>query len=414
MIRFAMMMFVIGGSSPVWAGLHISLEPPAELPAEWTGTLVEIRKLRMLAIPRGDSSTAATALHNSYVDALLKLESKTDRNATDEADRGGILIRLGEIEKAIGVLKAARAQHPRHFAIAANLATAWHRNGDLERADDALADAVALAPPRWKPFEEAHHRLIRLRRAERPNADSGPDRLWPFDFERASDPIPHDALATVQTLLVWCPDDVRLLWQLGEWAYAAGNIRVAANILDGCVSDYGAKSTRLRDRRQRFRSEADARESRGEHTRTSKLKFTSKRPIARVFDLNALPTINTDGVTPLPWNALAETVIERPFKVKTLDFIVQLEGKPVTLVGHMRPLEAGTMGDVSAFLLTEYAVGCWFCESPEPTAMIAVELNKPFESTRGSIRVQGTLIVNRSDPETYLLRLKGASVAAAD
>ena len=52
----------------------------------------------------------------------------------------------------------------------------------------------------------------------------------------------RDAAAVVQQLALWLPADGRLLWQLGEIANATGDVRTAANILDGCVTEFAMKS----------------------------------------------------------------------------------------------------------------------------------------------------------------------------
>jgi hypothetical protein len=71
---------------------------------------------------------------------------------------------------------------------------------------------------------------------------------------------------------------------------------------------------------------------------------------------------------------------------------------------------------VTGFLLLEYPVGCWFCESPEATGLVSVELarGKSVDFKKGLVKVTGTLVLNRTDPETYLFRLSEARVGEAD
>jgi hypothetical protein len=53
--------------------------------------------------------------------------------------------------------------------------------------------------------------------------------------ERAK--LPPDALAIVQQLVIWFPDDTRLYWLLGEIYNANGDIEAAARIFDECVGN---------------------------------------------------------------------------------------------------------------------------------------------------------------------------------
>jgi hypothetical protein len=84
------------------------------------------------------------------------------------------------------------------------------------------------------------------------------------------------------------------------------------------------------------------------------------------------------------------------------------------MTGFMQPLRDEAA--VTGFLLLEYPVGCWFCETPEPTGLVSVEL-KPGKTTdykRALIKVTGTLTLNRDNPETYLFQLTDARVGEAD
>src|SRR6266480_780949 len=68
--------------------------------------------------------------------------------------------------EAIANLRAAHAKSPDHFHVAANLGTAWQLNGDLDQAALALRQAVKIAPPKQRPAEELHLKLVTLRRGE--------------------------------------------------------------------------------------------------------------------------------------------------------------------------------------------------------------------------------------------------------
>src|SRR5262249_40453252 len=70
--------------------------------------------------------------------------------------------------------------------------------------------------------------------------------------------LPSDALAVAQQLALWLPADGRLPWQLAELANAHGDVKTAAAILDGCVTEFGMHAAELRRHRQLARAAADA------------------------------------------------------------------------------------------------------------------------------------------------------------
>lgn len=397
MTRVMSLVFLAASAAPAFAGLHYSGEVLNPLPAKWRGFLTDHRSLRLLTAPK-----AVSPLHDAYAAALAKLDAVRTPTADEAADRGALLIRFGKVEQAVEVLRPAVRANPKHFRLAANLGTAWQQAGDLAQAEAALEDAAALAPPAAKAAEEAHLKLVRLRRKEGKAPADAPDA------------IAADA-ATVQQLALWLPGDGRLLWQLAEIAHAAGDVRTATNILDGCVTEFGMKSDALRKKRQQWRAAVDDLDQKG-HADADRgtLAFRSARPLARAFDETRLPPINTDGPTPLPWAALGETTIGKKFTIHYLKFVESLDGKPVTLVGFVRP--NGTDKDLQAFLFTEFPVGCWFCELPEPTGVVSVELakGKTADATKTPVRVTGILKLNRRDPEEHLFRVVEAKVGVAD
>lgn len=405
-LRFAITVLLMAGNL-AHAGLHLSIETFNELPAKWKGYLPDLRRLRGLAVPTLDGSRSASLLHNTYADALLKLESATrerELTADELADLGALQLRLGKAEKAVTTLRDARRKHPEHFRIAANLGTAWQIVGDLAAAQEALEDAVRLAPAKWKAAEALHLKLVQSRRREK-TADL-PDGL----FAKSA----PENLALLQRLALWLPTDGRVLWGLGELARERGDIRTAANILDGCVTEFAMKSPTLRERRRNYRAEADALEAKNEHGKAEETGFKTGRAFARLFDEKTLPKIKPDGVNDLPWIALGETTVARPFKPQYLDYVSKLDGKRVALVGNMRPLGGEKNGEIESFLLTEYAVGCWFCDIPDATGLAYVDLKTPAEVSRNAVKVEGVLKLNRDDPENYLFKIVDAVVKVAD
>ena len=419
---FAATLLVTGNA---FAGLHYSGESFAELPSKWSGFLVDHRSLRAAGIER-PKDAPQSPLRELYLTAAAKLDAKRQALTADElADLGALFIRLGKLDRTVEVLRAASRKHPDHFRIASNLGTAWQLSGDLEQAATAFEDAVRLAPEKLKPFDEYHLKLVRLRQKEGKAAkpetvddlfgmkyigESGkPEagRIAAAEFKK----LPANAAAIVQYLGLALPADGRLLWQLAEIANAHGDVRTAAAILDGCVAEFNMGSLDLRARRQLYRTAADELAKKPDHElHKGTFVARSARPLLRKFDLSSLPQIKADGANPLPWGLIAETTLDAKAKPAFPAHLEKLDGKAVVLYGFIQQL--GDAKEFGGFLLLEYPVGCWFCETPEPTGLMSVELAKGLRTTakRGLAKITGTLVLNRDNPEDFLFRIEGAKV----
>ncbi|MDY3559424.1 DUF3299 domain-containing protein [Gemmata sp. JC673] len=413
------------------AGLHYSGEQFAELPSRPSGFLTDHRALRAAGYERPDG--LPSPLRDDYraaADRLEKLNKTRALTADEIADLGAVHLRLDKPDQALNVLAPAVRKFPDHFRIAANLGTAFQLTGDLERAAAQLEEAVRLAPAKLKPFEHAHLKLVTLRRKEGKAAasPSAVDDLFGVKYvgpsgapepgvlaEAERKKLPADALVTVQQLALWLPADGRLLWQIGELCNALGDVRAAAAALDGCVTEFALAAPDLRKRRLLYRAAADELAKKpGHDPHRSPIKVKSTRPLIKAFDEALLPAIDDAGVNVLPWPVLGATTITAKGKPSFAKHLANLDGKTVTLTGFMQPVKDELA--VTGFLLLEYPVGCWFCEVPDPTAMLNVELKagKTAELRKGLIKVTGTLALNRSDPESYLFSLKDARVGEVD
>lgn len=413
------------------AGLYFSGEQFAELPAQWRGFLLDQRLLRSIAIkPAGNGPV--NPVRKRYLDARAKLEQAARSRALtgdEAADLGALYVRLGQPDRAVEVLRNAQRQHPEHFRLAANLGTAWQLQGDLPLALAALQQAVRLAPEKLKKAEEYHLKLVRLRQQRRDEkslddlfgvrfvGDDGsyqPGKLAAAERKK----LPGEAVAITQQLALWLPADGRLLWQLAELAGAYGDVRTAAAMLEGCVSEFGMQAAEVRQHRQVARAAADqlakvggvadAKASHEEHP--GGLKMRSKRPLETRLDLGALPAVDPNGVNPLPWAILAETVLGRDFKPTFAKHLRALDGRQVELTGYAQPLSEEL--DLASFMLIEYPVGCWYCEMPELAGIVFVELpsGKSVPYTRERLRVVGKLTLNSTDPENFLYIISKAKV----
>jgi hypothetical protein len=441
-----MMLFRVAGAvllllaATPWAraGLYYSGEAIAELPSQWRGFLLDQRALRNVAVKPGPG-VPESPLRTKYEQEAARLEKagrQRKLTADEGADLGALYVRLGDPGKAVEVLRSAQREHPHHFHIAANLGTAWQLQGDLDQAAACLQQAVELAPGKLEKAEEYHLKLVRLRqRQERGSVDL--DDLFGVRYvgesgkfepgklaEAQRKKLPAEAAAVVQQLALWLPADARLLWQLAELANAHGDVRTAAAIMDGCVVEFGLRQPDLRQHRQMARTAADelarAAPAVGDPAKTMHeghagiLKVRSQRPLLTKLDQVGLPPVQADGVNALPWSVLAQTALDRQYRPTFAKYLQELNGKQVTLAGYMQPL--GEDLEVSAFMLIEYPVGCWYCEMPEIANIVLVEMpaGKSKTYTRGAVKVQGKLTLNATDPENFLYTISKAKVTDGD
>jgi tetratricopeptide (TPR) repeat protein len=427
----AVIVFFLEFSQPAGAGLYYSGETQNELPSQWRGFLLDQRMLRGIAVPPA-AGAAANPARVVYETAAINLDKASrDRKLTadERADLGALYVRLGESAKAVEILRAAQRDHPNHFHIAANLGTAWQLHGDLERASDALLQGVKLAPGKWQKAEELHLKMVRQRQREPRGTqtlddlfgvqyvgDSGKFELGRLAAEQRKK-LPSEALALSQQLALWLPADARLLWQLAELANAHGDIRTAAAMLDGCV-EFGLRASELIDHRRALRNAAEAagprtkigdKATHEEHA--AAFKTRSSRPLASKLDQASLPPIDKDGINAIPWSVIGETTVDRRYHPTFAKYLRELNGRTIRLTGFMQPLNEDP--EPAAFLFIENPIGCWFCEMPDITGIILVELpaGKSKAYTRTPIRITGKLKLNDSDPENFLYTISEASVS---
>jgi hypothetical protein len=408
------------------AGLYFSGEQVAGLPSRWSGFLLDQRTLRNVAVPprAGHPANPARVRYQEEAARLEKAARRRQLTADELADLGALQVRLGEPGKAVALLREAQRTYPNHFALAANLATAWQMQGDLQQAAVCLQQAVRLAPGKYQRAEEYHLKLVTGRLRE-PAGTTGLDDLFGIHYVGESgkyEPgklaaaqrkkLPASAAAFAQQLALWLPADPRLLWQLAELAGAYGDVKDAAAMMDGCVTQFGLQAPVLREHRRLMRAAADRLATGpGPHQQhLGSLAFRSRRPLLARFSPEELPPVSATGVNNLPWELLAETILDRKHRPTFPRYLKELDGKLVTVTGFMQPV--GEDEDESAFLFIQYPVGCWYCEMPELTGILYVELPPKQSATfaRSLVRVTGRLHLNATDPEEFLFSISRATV----
>lgn len=186
------------------------------------------------------------------------------------------LIRIGRAGDAVNLLEARTRDRDPDFVAVVTLAHAYAAKGDWGEAVrcHSLA-AIDAQPPsqlpgvlpeltkRYVEIEKTHYpRWLQLRQRESGQREGlseqdvlplfGPTAQNPAQTpvkwvnesgryepgklaagERAK--LPPDAVAVVQQLLLWSPDDTRLLWLLAELYAANGQLREADQVFDQCT-----------------------------------------------------------------------------------------------------------------------------------------------------------------------------------
>jgi tetratricopeptide (TPR) repeat protein len=199
------------------------------------------------------------------------------------AELGAVQWRLRDADGAFTALRLAEGRDPRNFLVLTHLGTVHQAMGQLREAAPYLETARDFFPSPWpgqlaaaadwfRQAERYQLALLKLRLREqagftgRPSAAADVDALFPVRFvgpdgtfqpgtiadtERAK--LPPDAAAVVQQLLLWFPEDTRLLWLLGELYNAHGDLASADAVFEECVWSRRYDSPTLRDHRRQVK-----------------------------------------------------------------------------------------------------------------------------------------------------------------
>ena len=268
--RFGLVMGVmLAALSTAQAGIYSPniaplFEPGASgniVPLSFDGFRRELADQMLLGISGPTESPARKALI-TRTDALLA-RPESELSQDELAELTANLLRLRKLDPALPLLRQLSRDRRMNFVLLAHLATLHQLReeyGDAiaaqEVARSEFPDEMANFTPAqlawYKRLEREYVlRLLRLRRNEPSRigpAASVDDLFAGVKFvdesggytpgqlaavERAK--LPSDALAIVQQLLLWTPEDSRLFWLLGELYQADNQLIAAAKIFDECV-----------------------------------------------------------------------------------------------------------------------------------------------------------------------------------
>ncbi|WP_439621973.1 hypothetical protein [Gemmata sp.] len=239
-----------------------------------------------------------------FLDRIAKQEKGPKRTAPEAAALATDLLRVGQSDRALGVLGPHAADRRPDYFVFTGLASAhaargewadalrYHQEGQFDTKMPETVKGLSKGQRDWWARLDADvvPRFYQIRRqeteerrglgpTERHAADETEDVLpllplsgEPVRFVNAAGEyeagvlapaeqakLPPDALATAQQLVLWFPGDTRLYWLLAELYAAAGDVRSAVAILDECTwgRQYGNRKV-LVAHRHALRAAADA------------------------------------------------------------------------------------------------------------------------------------------------------------
>jgi tetratricopeptide (TPR) repeat protein len=285
--------FFLAAASQVSAGLYDPSHPTTELVSErgvralpyelFRDALNDVRNI-------GDSvrTPKARAVYLDRREALLK-RGQASLSATELVELAFVQQRLRQSDDALKTLRQAQSRDQRSFWVQADLGAVYQAMNQLQEAAPIVTAARDSFPKPWPGGEVAGEwftkveryqaELLKLRLREGGGRAGGRravpvhevDDLFSVKFvgpsgqyeagkiadaEKAK--LPAEAEAIVQQLILWFPDDTRLLWLLGELYNANGDLDSAFAVFQRCVEERSYDSPTLRERRKLVKVARDA------------------------------------------------------------------------------------------------------------------------------------------------------------
>ncbi len=118
------------------------------------------------------------------------------------------------------------------------------------------------------------------------------------------------------------------------------------------------------------------------------------------------------------WHVLAEVGFNTKmdatgeYEIEVPDFSKYLKSfnnKQVKLKGYIIPLSE--LGGQSEFMLSSLPFSmCYFCGSAGPETVIEIESKEKIKFTTSQVTMEGTLILNATDPDHHMYILKSAKL----
>ena len=274
-MRYALLLvgsFLAIGQPSARAGLY-GPEQPSPFTVDAVGLLKElvyVPVFKSLLDDRfnGLNPASALTLEGRPTFRGAALNRLAELPVADVLGRSATLLRLGRFDDAVNLLQPQSRSRTPNYALLMNLAHAHTGRGEFDEAirthASALLDADApselpgLSVPltvRVLKLEREHYaKRLRQRRTEANRRLEAEIQEVPDLFGMAEAPmrwvdergnykpgtlapterakLPKDAVAVVQQLLLWSPEDTPLLWLLAELYAADGRLREAEQVFD--------------------------------------------------------------------------------------------------------------------------------------------------------------------------------------
>jgi len=346
----------MGWAGSAHAGVYSTTEPAeGVVSADYRVFAASYAALQRVDLPPSnvlkEAEPAPRPLETRYllIKALTARGVPSDLTIEQRINLGAGLIRLRKFRDAIQVMKPGERQDPDNFLLASNLATAFHLSGDMSQATRYMDLALSAWPADWSSLgkdrkrmvlemgwnkdmfdryrtaDQYYRKLLRLR-LSRMTADDGrqPEAVDSLFAAAGGGPVrfvseggkyeagkiaaaehkklPKDAVLIVQQLLLWTasaqPEDVRLIWLLGELYNAQGDARTAKSILGGLYKRllFGGGVSRTRYAELVEHLSILDRQGGGQ---AATIPVTAAEPTA-----TAVPPEPPTGWTPNPWQML--------------------------------------------------------------------------------------------------------------
>ena len=265
---------------PTEAGIYRQSEMADPLPVRWNGNnSVNLRRGELFLIsdetfaklrPKKDERRESRERCLQETEALEKKEQEKGLTPSDCLDLSGCYLRLGRFKKAIDLLQKKLAEvekeEPYRFLLQANLAMAYWEDRFPARAVQWQREALSNWPPtfkgwtweQWHRYRSADRTLLALMIHREPEVEgrgaSGQtaalDPLFVgVNFSglkgkylvgaiapATADRLPSDAEALLSQLILWMPNDDRLLWYYAEVLNAEGKTHDAWEVMDLLVN----------------------------------------------------------------------------------------------------------------------------------------------------------------------------------
>jgi hypothetical protein len=262
-MRILILMLLSIAASPLQAGMYTALEPTPfrTSPDGFLQELPYVPPFKTFLEERLNASNPANPEvidgRKTYRGILLERHRASGTKTIDGAVDA---IRLGLAGEAVNLLLPRTRDRNLDYVALVTLAHAHAVRGEWDEAIRCHALATYDAePPKTLPGANAEqtHRLVaiekmyyarwlnlRKREANMRDGFAEQDVLGLFGpmtwtAGKLSEPdnakLPPDAIAIVQQLILWAPDDTRLLWLLAELYAAKGMLREADQVFDQCT-----------------------------------------------------------------------------------------------------------------------------------------------------------------------------------